>query len=53
MVDLDEYSRKGNRPKINETEPSENTGSVSEVKSLKCNQNFACLIYVITTKSLL
>ena len=42
MVDLDEYCRKGKRAIIHEAESTENTGRVSGLKSLKCDQNFAC-----------
>ena len=42
MVDLDEYCREDNRAKIHEAESTENTGRASRIKSLNCDQNFAC-----------
>ena len=43
MVDLDEYCCEGNRAKIHEAEFTENTSRDCKLlKSLKCDQNFAC-----------
>ena len=42
MVDLDEYCREGNCSKVHKAKSTENTGRASRVKSLKCEQNFAC-----------
>ena len=37
IVDLDKDCREGNRAQIHKTESAENTGSVSKLKSLKCD----------------
>ena len=40
--DVDEYCREGNRAKLHGAESTENTGRVSRLKSLKCDQDFGC-----------
>ena len=43
MVDLIYYCREGNRAKIHKAESMEDIGRSSIIlKSLKCDQNFAC-----------